>query len=596
MRRTDFHFDLPDALIARHPAPERSDSRLLHLDGATGALADRQFRDLPRLLRAGDLLVFNDTRVDPGAPARPQARQRRQGRVAARARCRRAHGARAAACEQAVATGHRDRARRRRRATVVERDGDFWRVEFDADAHGVFERLGEMPLPPYIARAAEADDRERYQTVYAREPGAVAAPTAGLHFDAAAAAGCRAAGRRVRLRHAARRRRHVPAGARRRRRRAPHARGACASVPAATCAAVAAARARGGRVIAVGTTAVRSLESAAAQRRSCAPYAGRDATVHHARQALPRRRCAGHQLPPARVDAADAGERLRRPRARAGRVSPCRRAAVPLLQLRRRDVRRAGAGGARARGAAHEVRTARHRRAPPGAAACTSPTASVETPVFMPVGTYGTVKAMTPEELTGLGAQIVLGNTFHLMLRPGADVIRAHGGLHGFMHWSGPILTDSGGFQVFSLAELRKIDRGGRALPLARQRRRRVPEPRDLDAGAAALGSDIVMAFDECPPYPATEEQARKSMELSMRWARRSRDAVRRASAARTRCSASSRAARTCTCGRNRSASWSTSASTATPSAAWRSASRPRTQCACSRRSSRTCRASGRAT
>jgi len=149
----------------------------------------------------------------------------------------------------------------------------------------------------------------------------------------------------------------------------------------------------------------------------------------------------------------------------------------------------------------------------------------VETPVFMPVGTYGTVKAMTPEELTGLGAEIVLGNTFHLMLRPGTDVIRAHGGLHGFMHWAGPILTDSGGFQVFSLADLRKLTEEG-----VRFRSPVNGDPVFLSPEISMrvqtdLDSDVVMAFDECPPYPATEAEARQSMELSMRWARRSRDA-----------------------------------------------------------------------
>jgi queuine tRNA-ribosyltransferase len=149
----------------------------------------------------------------------------------------------------------------------------------------------------------------------------------------------------------------------------------------------------------------------------------------------------------------------------------------------------------------------------------------VETPVFMPVGTYGTVKAMTPEELTGLGAQILLGNTFHLMLRPGTEVIRAHGGLHGFMHWTGPILTDSGGFQVFSLAELRKMTEAGVNFRSPVNGDAVFLSPEISMEVQAALNSDIVMAFDECPPYPATEEQARKSMELSMRWARRSRDA-----------------------------------------------------------------------
>ena len=141
----------------------------------------------------------------------------------------------------------------------------------------------------------------------------------------------------------------------------------------------------------------------------------------------------------------------------------------------------------------------------------------------MPVGTYGTVKAMTPEELRGMGAQIILGNTFHLMLRPGMEVIRAHGGLHRFMNWTGPILTDSGGFQVFSLATLRKITEEGVSFrsPVNGDLVQLTPErsmqvQRDLD-------SDIVMIFDECTPYPATESEARQSMEMSLRWAARSR-------------------------------------------------------------------------
>jgi queuine tRNA-ribosyltransferase len=152
---------------------------------------------------------------------------------------------------------------------------------------------------------------------------------------------------------------------------------------------------------------------------------------------------------------------------------------------------------------------------------------TVETPVFMPVGTYGTVKAMTPEELAGLGAQIVLGNTFHLMLRPGTDVVRAHGGLHGFMHWPGPILTDSGGFQVFSLAELRKLTEEGVRFRSPVNGDPVFLSPEISMQVQAALDSDVVMVFDECPPYPATEAEARRSMELSMRWARRSRDAFR---------------------------------------------------------------------
>ena len=146
----------------------------------------------------------------------------------------------------------------------------------------------------------------------------------------------------------------------------------------------------------------------------------------------------------------------------------------------------------------------------------------VETPAFMPVGTYGTVKAMTPEELAGLGAQIVLGNTFHLMLRPGAAVIAAHGGLHRFMHWQGPILTDSGGFQVFSLESLRRISEEGVRFrsPIDGREVRLTPED-SMDV-QRALRSDIAMALDDCTAHPATEAEARESMERSMRWAARS--------------------------------------------------------------------------
>jgi queuine tRNA-ribosyltransferase len=146
----------------------------------------------------------------------------------------------------------------------------------------------------------------------------------------------------------------------------------------------------------------------------------------------------------------------------------------------------------------------------------------IETPAFMPVGTYGTVKAMTPEELESLGAQIILGNTFHLMLRPGTQVIKAHGGLHGFMHWQRPILTDSGGFQVFSLAELRKITEEGVRFrsPIDGDQVNLTPED-SMDV-QRTLASDIAMCFDDCTPWPATEAQARDSMERSMRWAARS--------------------------------------------------------------------------
>jgi len=182
MLRADFHYELPDDLIARHPTARRRDSRLLHLDGTSGAIADRQFAELPQLLRSGDLLVFNDTRV---VPARLFGTKETGGRV--ELMLERALDAGRALVQlrasKPPAVGSRIRLAGGSTATVTGREDEFWVLDF-AEAPGeVFERCGEMPLPPYMKRAAEDFDRERYQTVYAREPGAVAAPTAGLHFD-----------------------------------------------------------------------------------------------------------------------------------------------------------------------------------------------------------------------------------------------------------------------------------------------------------------------------------------------------------------------------------------------------------------------------
>lgn len=150
---------------------------------------------------------------------------------------------------------------------------------------------------------------------------------------------------------------------------------------------------------------------------------------------------------------------------------------------------------------------------------------TVETPAFMPVGTYGTVKSVTPEEVREIGAEILLGNTFHLWLRPGTPIIQKHGDLHDFMHWSGPILTDSGGFQVFSLAKLRKIDESGVRFASPVDGSKVFLSPEESMRIQHELGSDIVMAFDECTAYPASRDEVARSMELSMRWAKRCRAA-----------------------------------------------------------------------
>ena len=273
MQLSDFSYDLPKELIAQRPLPERTDSRLLVLEGESGALQDLSFRDLPRWLHAGDLLVFNDTRVIP-----------------ARLFGHKASGGRVEVLVERVLDAHRVHAHVRAskspkpgtvleleggvRATVLGREDDLFELEFAGEeaVWSLLEAHGHMPLPPYIERGDETADRERYQTVYARRPGAVAAPTAGLHFDADLLARLEAQGvetayvtlhvgagtfQPVRVSDLSQHRMHAE----------------FLEVSPELCAKVEQCRARGGRVVAVGTTAVRSLESAAADGE-LRPYRG----------------------------------------------------------------------------------------------------------------------------------------------------------------------------------------------------------------------------------------------------------------------------------------------------------------------------------
>jgi S-adenosylmethionine:tRNA ribosyltransferase-isomerase len=271
MRRADFHYELPEELIAQTPPERRGAGRLLTIDGAGGPLRDLLFADLPSLLAPGDLLVFNDTRV---VPARLHGRKATGGavelllervldgrRFLALARASKPFRPGSAIALPGGAT-----------ATVTGRAGDMVELELDRDPLAYFEAHGEVPLPPYIGRAAGTEDRERYQTVYARDPGSVAAPTAGLHFDAAmlerlAAAGVGAAWLTL----------HVGAGTfqpvRAERLDEHRMHFERVRVPAEAVAAIEATRRRGGRVVAVGTTVVRSLESAA-REGALAPFEG----------------------------------------------------------------------------------------------------------------------------------------------------------------------------------------------------------------------------------------------------------------------------------------------------------------------------------
>jgi len=273
MQLSDFHYQLPPELIAQQPLPLRSASRLLHLDGASGALHDSQIAALPDLLNAGDLLVFNDTRV---IPARLYGVKDSGGKVEVLVE-------RVLDAQRVLA---QLRASKPPRAgsglllegdvpvTVLGRHDDLYELRFETgeEVRAVLERKGHMPLPPYIERADAEADRERYQTVYARNPGAVAAPTAGLHFDAALLERLRAKGV-----HSAYVTLHVGAGTfqpvRVARIEEHRMHSEYVEVDAAVCEQVRDARARGSRVVAVGTTAVRSLESAA-RGGELAPYSG----------------------------------------------------------------------------------------------------------------------------------------------------------------------------------------------------------------------------------------------------------------------------------------------------------------------------------
>jgi len=275
MLRTDFHFDLPQELIAQRPTEERSASRLLTLDRLTGGYKDGQFRDFPELVDARDLLIFNDTRV---LPARVFGLKDSGGRV--EILLERALSATTALAHVRASKGLKDGAMVRlaagQSARMLARQDELFVLEFSCNVVEFFQANGEMPLPPYIARAAEDADRERYQTVYARILGAVAAPTAGLHFDEAIFAALRA--RQVPHAFVTL---HVGAGT-----FAPvraediathrmHAE--YLEVSESTCAAINRVRAEGGRVIAVGTTVVRSLETAALAAEGgnrIAPYRG----------------------------------------------------------------------------------------------------------------------------------------------------------------------------------------------------------------------------------------------------------------------------------------------------------------------------------
>ena len=536
MRVDLFDFDLPAKRIALRPAEPRDAARLLVVRpraGGGAAFEDRGVRDLTDLLQRGDILVTNDTRVIPAqlqgrrirgaASARIDATlHKREGANLWRAFVRPFKKLKAGEAIGFEGPGHETLD-----AEVVEKGAEgevLLRFSLSGgDLDAAIERVGRVPLPPYISgkRAADERDAADYQTLFAQRSGAVAAPTASLHFTPALVAALTARGvaiEKVTL--------HVGAGtflpvkAEDTRDHRMHAE--WGEVSAATAKILSEARRAGRRIVAAGTTSLRILEIGRAARRRHRRVLRRDLDLHYARLRVPRGGRSPHQFSSAALDTVHARLRFLRSRGDARGLCSCDRAELSILQLWRclPVVSRAGAG------MSEDFRF--EIAATDGAAragAITLPRGSIRTPAFMPVGTAATVKAMHPEAVKALGADIVLANTYHLMLRPGAERIAALGGLHRFMNWPGPILTDSGGFQVMSLAKLRKLDEKGVTFQSHIDGSTHVLTPERSMEIQDLLDADIQMQFDECVKLPCAEEEARRAMLLSLRWAERSKKA-----------------------------------------------------------------------
>ena len=392
---------------------------------------------------------------------------------------------------------------------------------------------GHVPLPPYIKRDPSLEDAERYQTVYARHDGAVAAPTAGLHLTRSLLDRIVGAGLRGRDRHAARRSRHLPAGAGARPRRSPDARRAlrrdAVRPPMPSRARASPGRPGGRRGHDDGPGA---RERGRPGRPRTAPRGERrDAPAHPAGLRLARRRRAAHQLSPALLDAPRARLRVRRCRAHARRV-PSRRGRSATGSSR--------TGTRRCSGEAVDPADARLRvpcrcraTAARGARCSRRRTDQSTRPTFMPVGTQGSVKTLTPGEVAATGARIVLGNTYHLMLRPGASAIAELGGLHAFTRWPHAMLTDSGGFQAYSLGggcgmrSLVASAEEGFAFKSHLDGSKHTLTPEEAVRVQGLIGADVQMQLDVCPPGDSPRAVVEEAVARTTRWARRALAAPR---------------------------------------------------------------------
>ena len=521
MKVDAFDFDLPPQLIALRPAEPREAARLLRV-APGGTLTDHTVGDLPDLLRPGDLMVVNDTRVIPARLRGVRRRGEAAAKVETMLHLREAPDRWRAFLRPAkkVRTGERlEFGDLGAEVTALHGGGEatlrFDRAGDDLDA--AIAAAGELPLPPYIEGQRPVDERDRadYQTAYADEPGAVAAPTAGLHLTPDLLARLDAAGvERVAVTLHVGAGTFLPVKADDTDDHGMHAEWGRVTHEAA--AAIDAARGAGRRVVAVGTTSLRILESAAGADGRVAAWSGTtDIFImpgyrFRAVDAL----MTNFHLPRSTlfmlVSAFSGMATMRAP-------TTTRSARLPLLLLRRRLPAGACRGermtpfgftlhatdGAARRGTVHTAR------------------GDIRTPAFMPVGTAGTVKAMTMDRVRQTGADIILGNTYHLMLRPTAERIARLGGLHEFARWDRPILTDSGGFQVMSLAALRKLDDEGVVFKSHIDGTEHAMSPERSIEIQGLLGSDIQMQLDELVSLPNERPVIERAMERSLRWAER---------------------------------------------------------------------------
>ena len=514
--------------VSTHDRPTGVDSRLR---GNDVEFDDRLVRDLPDLLRPGDALVFNDTRVIRAALQGERVRGENRAVISFNLHKRIdesrwrafARPAKRLAAGDRIRFGHDGRVclLGTLDATVSE-IGEAGEVELSFSLHGAYldeaiAALGDPPLPPYIAakRGVQPEDAERYQTVYARHDGAVAAPTAGLHFTPAllAALDARGISRHyvtlhvgagtflpVKAEDTAGHRMHAEWG----------------EISAETAAALNCARARRCAHRRRRHHLAAAAGDGGGRRRHHPAVRRRNRDLHHARLPLQGHGSAADQLSFAALDAVHAGGGLQRARHHARRLRARDPHGLSLLFLRRRLSALSGAGAAMTDRFAFTL-----RRTDGGArlGEIATPRGLIRTPAFMPVGTAATVKALYTDQLEAAGTDIVLANTYHLMLRPGAERVARLGGLHRFMRWKGPIITDSGGFQVMSLSKLRKITDAGVTFQSHIDGSTHSLTPERAVEIQCLLGSDIQMQLDECIALPATAEETRVAVDRSLAWA-----------------------------------------------------------------------------